>query len=182
MNCTTITGDERFLTRAGSRLLPSGNSLLEREEMSGLNNVPYGSVVSGIDLLDESNPLTPSIRQFASADNAQITCVVSGTDQVTRTERGIEDFTYNEPLKTLYVRTSNTTRYYQYAIGTTPTADACSLMPGLAAATGVQVVEDSTKTLIRVIGPFEDMSIQSSWPNAPGQPGNPGNPGTATGQ
>jgi hypothetical protein len=168
-NCTTLSGEERLLTRQGSRLTPIGNSLLERHDTTTQSDDPWAMVISGIDILDESNPLSPTIRTFATVDNPLITCVVSGSDQVTRTERGIVSFTFNEPLNALYVLTRHRKMYYQFPAGVTPGPNSC-VSPSVAASQGTPIVEDSTQTLIRVIGPFQDRSIQSSLPEAASTP------------
>jgi hypothetical protein len=159
-----LSGDRRLLNREGTRLTPNGSSLLERHNTSTQNADPEDAPIIGIDILDESNPLSPTIREFASVD-ATVNCIVSGSDQLTRTERSIVWFTFNEPLNTLYVLTRNSTSFYQFPTGVTPDPNGC-VETSVAAQAGTQVVEDSTETLIRVIGPFSDSNVQSSLPPA----------------
>ena len=165
--CTTLAGDRRLLNRSGSALLPNGSSLLGRQSANQTGNLEDLPTI-GIDILDESSPLNPAIREFATLDNGQVNCIVSGSGQATRSERSIVWFTYNEPLNTLYVLTRNSTRFYQFPTGVTPGSSSC-VDPSVATEAGVQVVEDRTDALIRVVGPFNNSNVQSSLPVAAGR-------------
>ncbi len=158
--CSVLSGDPRLLIRQGTRLTPAGNSLLNREQTVALSTGQSAVLIAGIDILDESNPLLPAIRTFAGLDNPQVTCDLVSPDQATRTERNIVTFTFNEPLKTLYVVTLHSKTYYGIPPGSPP--DLACVSPLIAASSGVPVVEDTTRTLIRVIGPFDDREVQSS--------------------
>lgn len=157
--CSVLSGDPRLLIRQGTRLTPTGNSLLNREQTVALSTGQSATLVTGIDILDEKNALLPTIRSFFNLENPQVTCEQVSSDQAVRTERNIVTYNFNEPLNALYVLTIHSKTYYGIPPGSPP--EVACVSPLIAASSGIPVVEDSTRSLIRVVGRFDDGAVQS---------------------
>ena len=172
-DCRTVSGDPRLLMRQGTLLTRSGDTLLASHREVMKNNNVIGTLVDGIDILEENLQSTGTIRNLVRVDAPELSCEASTqAGQYVKTEKGISGFVFNEPLNVMYVETIHSKTYYAATGNTTgsPTSGqvgTCGLRtnnttpptnnPGMTPTVPAEipVMQEVTRTLLRVRGFFD---------------------------
>ncbi|MCC6390707.1 MAG: hypothetical protein IT167_08895 [Bryobacterales bacterium] len=153
LECATLSGDPRLLVRQGTRLTRAGYTLLPNEQPVKSGSLVPGSILWGIDLLQDDGINRPAIQSLARAEDPQLTCTVGpeGT-QLTRSVRSIVDFTFNEPLNVLYVETINSRTTFALPAQMATSAPAACPGPAFDSTLTMPAMQETTRTLVRVRG------------------------------